>query len=51
MRNGASEEKVEAASGVYKKSPVFSMREKLALEMCERMTYMNKRGTDRFLNA
>ena len=48
MRNGASAEKVEAALGQYKKSPLFSMREKLALELCERMTYTNKRVTDHF---
>ena len=48
MRNGASEEKVEAALGKYKKSPLFSQREKLALELCERMTYTTKRVTDRF---
>src|SRR6266581_903884 len=50
MRNGASAEKVEAALGDYKKSPLFSPREKLALELCERMTYTNKRVTDRFFN-
>jgi alkylhydroperoxidase family enzyme len=48
MRNGASEEKVEAALGDYKKSPLFSQREKLALELCERMTYTDKRVTDSF---
>src|SRR3954467_3198265 len=48
MRNGASEEKVEAALGNYKKSPLFSQREKLALELCERMTHTNKRVTDKF---
>ena len=48
MQNGASAEKVEAALGDYKKSPHFSPREKLALELCERMTYTNKRVTDRF---
>lgn len=48
MRNGASEEKVEAALGNYKKSTLFSQREKLALELCERMTYTTKRVTDRF---
>jgi alkylhydroperoxidase family enzyme len=48
MQNGASTEKVEAALGDYKKSPVFSAREKLALELCERMTYTNKRVTDGF---
>ena len=50
MRNGASAEKVEAALGAYKKSPLFSAREKLALELCERMTYTSKRVTDRFFN-
>lgn len=50
MRNGAPAEKVEAALGEYKKSPLFSLREKLALELCERMTYTNKRVTDRFFN-
>jgi alkylhydroperoxidase family enzyme len=50
MQNGASEEKVESALGKYKKSPAFSVREKLALELCERMTYTNKRVTDRFFN-
>ena len=50
MRNGASEEKVEAALGDYRKSALFSAREKLALELCERMTYTNKRVTDRFFN-
>jgi len=50
MRNGASPEKVEAALGGYKKSDLFSQREKLALELCERMTYTNKRVTDRFFN-
>ena len=50
MQNGASPEKVEAALGDYRKSPLFSPREKLALELCERMTYTNKRVTDRFFN-
>ncbi len=50
MRNGASPEKVEAALGDYRKSNLFSPREKLALELCERMTYTNKRVTDRFFN-
>jgi alkylhydroperoxidase family enzyme len=50
MQNGASEEKVEAALGDYRTSPIFSPREKLALELCERMTYTNKRVTDRFFN-
>ena len=50
MQHGASAEKVEAALGDYKKSPLFSPREKLALELCQRMTYTNKRVTDRFFN-
>jgi len=50
MQNGASAEKVEAALSDYKKNPLFSPREKLALELCERMTYTNKRVTDRFFN-
>jgi alkylhydroperoxidase family enzyme len=50
MQHGASAEKVEAALGDYKKSAVFSPREKLALELCERMTYTGKRVTDRFFN-
>lgn len=50
MRNGAPAEKVEAALGNYKKSALFSAREKLALELCERMTHTNKRVTDRFFN-
>lgn len=32
----------------YRKSDLFSQREKLALELCERMTYTKKRVTDRF---
>ena len=50
MHHGASAEKVEAAFGDYKRSPDFTPREKLALELCERMTYTNKRVTDRFFN-
>ena len=50
MHHGASEEKVAAALGDYRKSELFSAREKLALELCERMTYTNKRVTDRFFN-
>src|SRR5919109_2983824 len=48
MQNGASEEKVEAALGDYRNSAIFSPREKLALELCERMTYTNKRVRDGF---
>ena len=50
MQHGASAEKVTAALGGYKKSAQFSPREKLAFELCERMTYTNKRVTDRFFN-
>ena len=50
MQHGASAEKVEAALGDFKKSPLFSPREKLALELCQRMTYTNKRVTDRFFD-
>jgi hypothetical protein len=39
MQNGAAGEKVEAALGNYKKTPLFSLRERLALELAERMTY------------
>ncbi len=48
MQQGATAAKVEAALGGYKKSGLFSAREKLALELCERMTHTNKRVTDRF---
>ena len=48
MQNGAAAEKVEAALGDYKKNPLFSLRERLALELAERMTYTNKRVTDKF---
>jgi alkylhydroperoxidase family enzyme len=48
MQNGASAEKVEALMGNYRKSGLFSARERLALELAERMTYTNKRVTDEF---
>ncbi len=48
MQNGSAAEKVEAALGDYKNNPLFSQRERLALEMAERMTYTNKRVTDKF---
>ncbi len=47
MQKGASSEKVEGVLGNYKKNPVFSVRERLALELAERMTYTKKRVTDR----
>lgn len=48
MQNGAPAEKVEAVLGNYKKSPLFKPRERLALELAERMTCTTKRVTDRF---
>jgi len=36
--------------GNYRKSALLSIKEKLALELCERMTYTSKRVTDRFFN-
>jgi len=48
MQHGASAEKVEAALSDYRKSPLLSERERAALELAERMTYTNKRVTDRF---
>ena len=50
MQNGAAGEKVEAALGDYKKNLLFSLRERLALELAERMTYTGKRVTDKFFN-
>ncbi len=48
MQRGASAEKVEAVLGNYRKSGLFSVRERLALELAERMTYTGKRVTDKF---
>ena len=48
MQNGATADKVEASLADYKRSSLFSPRERLALELAERMTYTNKRVTDRF---
>jgi alkylhydroperoxidase family enzyme len=48
MHHGASEEKVEAALGDYHGSEQLSAKEKLALELCERMTYTDQRVTDDF---
>jgi alkylhydroperoxidase family enzyme len=48
MQNGVAGEKVEAALGDYRKSPLFSTRERLALELAERMTYTGKRVSERF---
>jgi alkylhydroperoxidase family enzyme len=48
MQKGASAEKVEAVLGNYKKSGLLSARERVALELAERMTYTNKRVTNKF---
>ena len=50
MRHGASAEKVEAALRDYRKSALLTIKEKLAIELCERMTYTSKRVTDRFFS-
>jgi alkylhydroperoxidase family enzyme len=48
MQHGASEEKIEAALGDYDTSDELTAKEKLALELCERMTYTDQRVTDDF---
>jgi alkylhydroperoxidase family enzyme len=48
MQNGASAEKVEAVLADYKNSALLSERERLALELAERMTYTDQRVTDEF---
>jgi alkylhydroperoxidase family enzyme len=48
MHNGASAEKVEAVLADYKENPLFSSRERLALELAERMTFTEQRVTDEF---
>jgi alkylhydroperoxidase family enzyme len=48
MQHGASEEKIEAALGDYQQSDQLSSKEKLALELCERMTYTDRRVSDEF---
>ena len=48
MQKGAQAEKVEAVLGDYKNNPLFSERERLALELAERMTYTDQRVTDEF---
>jgi alkylhydroperoxidase family enzyme len=50
MRHGASAEKVEAVLGDYRKNALLTIKEKLAIELCERMTFTSKRVTDRFFN-
>lgn len=51
MHNGAVAEKVEAVLGNYRKNPLFSPRERVALELAERMTYTNKRVSDSFFKT
>lgn len=48
MQRGAQPEKVEAVLGDYKNNPLFSKRERLALELAERMTYTDQKITDEF---
>lgn len=48
MHQGAAAEKVEGVLGDYRTNPLFSERERLALELAERMTYTNKRVTEAF---
>lgn len=48
MHQGASAEKVEAVLGNYRTNALFSERERLALELAERMTYTGKRVTGAF---
>jgi alkylhydroperoxidase family enzyme len=50
MQNGAAGQKVEAVLGNWRKNPLFSLRERLALELAERMTYTGKRVTNKFFN-
>jgi alkylhydroperoxidase family enzyme len=50
MQNGAPAEKIQAVLGDYKENPLFSLRERLALELAERMTYTEKRVTDEFFD-
>jgi alkylhydroperoxidase family enzyme len=50
MHYGASERKVEAALGDYQNSDGLSPKEKLALELCERMTYTDRQVTDDFFD-
>jgi len=48
MQDGAAPEKAEAALGNYRKNPLFSPRERAALELAERMTHTRKHVTDKF---
>ena len=48
MQHGASAEKVDAVVGDYRKSPLLSPRERLAIELADRITFTGKRVTDRF---
>jgi len=48
MQQGAPAAKVEAVFTDSRKSPLFSERERFALELVERMTYTGKRVTGSF---
>jgi alkylhydroperoxidase family enzyme len=50
MQKGASAEKITAVLSDYKNSPALSARERVAVELAERMTHTNKRVTDKFFN-
>ncbi len=51
MHNGAAAEKVEAVLGDYRNNPLFSPRDRVALELAERMTYTNERVSDSFFET
>ena len=48
MQDGARAGKIEALQGDHRKSSVFTARERLGLELAERMTRTNRRVTDAF---
>ena len=47
MRSGTSSEELEEVNG-WRKSDAFNKRERLALELSERMTYTRRKVTDAF---
>ncbi len=47
MRNGLTDEKLEGLS-TFRRTEIYTSRECLALSLAERMTYTNRRVTDRF---
>jgi alkylhydroperoxidase family enzyme len=48
MQNGAAAGESRSGAGRLQEKPLFSLRERLALELAERMTYTGKRVTDKF---